>query len=162
MEKYDDIMAAPFWALYEPWTIQLNGIEEEPQDAGEIRLIHCAVISPFENDTFWKKKPLEHPGLFQVRCLETLKPAEIPRRFPLQQEPFMLDLDSLWNRINRILRQPDFTVYLGGDQGAIWYYIVTNAQPRRLVLHQFLVVDDKWEVCNRPFIIQGDESRFAE
>ncbi len=162
VEKYDGLMNSDFWAVYESWETQLNGIDEAPEKMDELRLIRCEVISPFENETFWKKKPLEHPGIIEVRCSEVLNLSEIPARFVSNQEPLKLDFNSEWNKITSIFRRPDVTFDCGEDQSACWQYVVTNALPRCLVLHQFLVIDDKWEICNRPIEIIGDETRIIK
>ena len=163
VENYDAIIEAPFWAFYEHWTTLLNGIEESPQGADEIRLIRCETISPFESYTFWKKKPLEHPGIFEVRCLEVLTIPQLTQRIQPVNEPLVLNLNCQAYRIHYVIQRVNFTVYIGGDQGARWTYIATNLKPRRLVLYQLSVsITDQWEICNRPFDIIGDEAQLVE
>lgn len=158
MTYRDSIIEEQFWAIYEHWTTHMNGMHNAPEDLEMMRLVHCKTISPYEADMRAVNYRTEHPGIFQVRCTETLSIDEIPNRFPANNEPFILDVNDELNKIRRIFKMRDFTVYEGSDEGGSWNYIATNKEPRRLVLYGlFVEYADKWEICNRPFEIIGDE-----
>ncbi len=141
-------LSLPFWALFEHWTTHINGFSDAPENLDRMRLVLCKPIPESSGD--------EQKNLFSVRCLEVLAIDEIPARFAFNEEPLILDLTSPHDRVSQIFKCPQFTIYAGGQEGIVWYWIVTNQEPHLLVTYGFFLErHDKWEICNRPFILKN-------
>lgn len=140
---------------------------DKHSDLDLMRLVHCEKISPYENDDPQLKSD-KSAGLFQVHCLEVIDLTQIPQRFPLNEKSITIDLDANLGEGSRspkisIFKRPKITFYTGATEGHFWCVIATNTEPRRLILSgHILVGKHEWEICNRPFVLIGDEERIIK